>query len=296
MLTVVGCQPVGLGSFKWCRTAFSDTQAVRRAPCPSAAQLGKADQDGTPLALLAERCRFGAMGAVPMGRMVIKQSGLSIRTTVLVRTIPINTASLLAPNQSVRQHAWYIHTTQATTPSGRQPPNPHIGVRIPGPQARPFRGKAFFHDDPSYSPLGDPILSQVRAHTKPRSTAVRVILDDMRRRCRLAVRFGSGRAIAAPQIGARPNGVLRNGSAVNADQPESWTLGMRTSRSGTIFSFRTCSCGCRGPIGHGCVIGYEGEFHEVDLERRAEYAARDRPPRWRPRGRPAAGPRSVLPA
>jgi len=52
--------------------------------------------------------------------------------------------------------------------------------------------------------LGDPILrAKCEPITKPRSTAVRVILDDMRETLRdWQSRFGSGRAIAAPQIGA----------------------------------------------------------------------------------------------
>ncbi len=52
--------------------------------------------------------------------------------------------------------------------------------------------------------LGDPILrTKCEPITKPRSTAARVILDDMRETlCDWQSRFGSGRAIAAPQIGA----------------------------------------------------------------------------------------------
>ncbi len=52
--------------------------------------------------------------------------------------------------------------------------------------------------------LGDPILrTRCESITKPRSTAVRVILDDLRETLRdWQSRFGSGRAIAAPQIGA----------------------------------------------------------------------------------------------
>ena len=52
--------------------------------------------------------------------------------------------------------------------------------------------------------LGDPILrARCEPITKPGSTAVRVILDDMRETLRdWQSRFGSGRAIAAPQIGA----------------------------------------------------------------------------------------------
>jgi peptide deformylase len=52
--------------------------------------------------------------------------------------------------------------------------------------------------------LGDPILrTSCEPITKPKSAAVRVILDDLRETLRdWQSRFGSGRAIAAPQIGA----------------------------------------------------------------------------------------------
>ena len=52
--------------------------------------------------------------------------------------------------------------------------------------------------------LGDPILrTRCETITRPGSTAVRVILDDLRETLRdWQSRFGSGRAIAAPQIGA----------------------------------------------------------------------------------------------
>ena len=52
--------------------------------------------------------------------------------------------------------------------------------------------------------LGDPILrASCEPITRPGSTAVRVIMDDMRETLRdWQSRFGSGRAIAAPQIGA----------------------------------------------------------------------------------------------
>jgi len=52
--------------------------------------------------------------------------------------------------------------------------------------------------------LGDPILrTRCAPITKPRSAAVRVVLDDLKETLRdWQSRFGSGRAIAAPQIGA----------------------------------------------------------------------------------------------
>src|SRR6476646_3860077 len=67
--------------------------------------------------------------------------------------------------------------------------------------------------------LGDPILrARCEFIAKPRSTAVRVIVDDLRETLRdWQSRFGSGRAIAAPQIGALVRIVQ-----VEMDQP--WTL------------------------------------------------------------------------
>ena len=52
--------------------------------------------------------------------------------------------------------------------------------------------------------LGDPILrTRCEAITRPQSTAVRVILDDLKETLRdWQSRFGAGRGIAAPQIGA----------------------------------------------------------------------------------------------
>ena len=67
--------------------------------------------------------------------------------------------------------------------------------------------------------LGDPVLrTRCQAVTKPESPAVRVVLDGMKETLHdWQARFGSGRAIAAPQIGAP----LRLVHA-NVDQP--WTL------------------------------------------------------------------------
>jgi len=52
--------------------------------------------------------------------------------------------------------------------------------------------------------LGDPILhTRCEPITKPRSAAVRIIADDLRETLHdWQVRFGNGRGIAAPQIGA----------------------------------------------------------------------------------------------
>ena len=67
--------------------------------------------------------------------------------------------------------------------------------------------------------LGDPILRTLcEPITKPRSAAVRVVLDGMRETLLdWQARFGSGRAIAAPQIGAPMRMVV-----VEMDQP--WPL------------------------------------------------------------------------
>ena len=52
--------------------------------------------------------------------------------------------------------------------------------------------------------LGDPVLrTRCEPITKPGSAGVRVIMDDMRETLRdWQSRFGSGRGISAPQIGA----------------------------------------------------------------------------------------------
>jgi peptide deformylase len=67
--------------------------------------------------------------------------------------------------------------------------------------------------------LGDPILrTKCEPITKPGSAAVRVILDDMRETLRdWQSRFGNGRGIAAPQIGAPVRMVY-----IEMDKP--WTL------------------------------------------------------------------------
>jgi len=67
--------------------------------------------------------------------------------------------------------------------------------------------------------LGDPLLrTKCQPITKPNSPAVRVVLDGMKETLHdWRTRFGSGRAIAAPQIGAPLRLVY-----VNSGQP--WTL------------------------------------------------------------------------
>ena len=67
--------------------------------------------------------------------------------------------------------------------------------------------------------LGDPILrAKCEPITRPGSTAVRVIMDDMRETLRdWQARFGGGRGIAAPQIGAPVR-------VVYIDMGEPWPL------------------------------------------------------------------------
>lgn len=67
--------------------------------------------------------------------------------------------------------------------------------------------------------LGDPILrTRCEPITAPKSTAVRIIADDLRETLRdWQSRFGSGRGIAAPQIGA-PVRIIH----IEMDRP--WTL------------------------------------------------------------------------
>lgn len=67
--------------------------------------------------------------------------------------------------------------------------------------------------------LGDPILhTRCDSITKPRSAAVRVVVDDLRETLRdWQSRFGVGRAIAAPQVGAP----LR---IVHAEMDRPWVL------------------------------------------------------------------------
>ena len=102
------------------------------------------------------------------------------------------------------------------TPSGRTPP---VFTYFNRDRSRPpsvGQGKMTIH---RIRLLGDPILrAKCEPITKPKSTAVRVIMDDMRETLRdWQSRFGSGRAIAAPQIGAPVRMVY-----VEMDQP--WTL------------------------------------------------------------------------
>lgn len=119
--------------------------------------------------------------------------------------------------------------------------------------------------------LGDPILrTPCQPITKPRSTAVRVIVDDLRETLRdWQSRFGSGRAIAAPQIGA-PVRIVQ----VEMDKP--WTLiNPEIVDIGTedlsvwddCFSFPNLLV--RVQRAHHVRIRYQdlkGESHELDLD------------------------------
>jgi peptide deformylase len=119
--------------------------------------------------------------------------------------------------------------------------------------------------------LGDPVLrARCQSIAKPQSTAVRVIADDLRETLRdWQSRFGSGRAIAAPQIGA-PVRVVH----VEMDQP--WTLvNPEIVDIGTedfsvwddCFSFPNLLV--RVLRAHHIRVRYQdlkGETHEIDLE------------------------------
>ena len=119
--------------------------------------------------------------------------------------------------------------------------------------------------------LGDPILrARCEPITRPSSTAVRVIVDDMRETLRdWQSRFGSGRAIAAPQIGA-PVRIVQ----VEMERP--WTLiNPEIVDIGTedftvwddCFSFPNLLV--RVQRAYRIRIRYQdlkGEAHEIDLE------------------------------
>jgi peptide deformylase len=124
--------------------------------------------------------------------------------------------------------------------------------------------------------LGDPILrAGCELIAKPRSTAVRVIVDDLRETLRdWQSRFGSGRGMAAPQIGA-PVRIVQ----IEMDRP--WTLiNPEIVDIGTedfsvwddCFSFP--NLWVRVQRAYHIRVRYQdlkGETHEVELERdRAE--------------------------
>jgi peptide deformylase len=119
--------------------------------------------------------------------------------------------------------------------------------------------------------LGDPILrTRCEPITRPSSTAVRVIADDMRETLRdWQSRFGIGRAIAAPQIGA-PVRIVH----VEMDRP--WTLiNPEIVDIGTEDFTVWDECASfpnllvRVQRAHRIRIQYQdlkGEDHEIDLE------------------------------
>jgi peptide deformylase len=119
--------------------------------------------------------------------------------------------------------------------------------------------------------LGDPVL-HVRCEpiAKPRSAAVRVIVDDLKETLRdWQSRFGSGRAIAAPQIGAPVR-------IVYAEMEKPWVLiNPEIVEVGTedfpvwddCFSFPNLLV--RVLRAYRIRVRYQdirGETHEVDLE------------------------------
>jgi peptide deformylase len=119
--------------------------------------------------------------------------------------------------------------------------------------------------------LGDPILrARCEPITKPKSTAVRVILDDLRETLRdWQSRFGSGRAIAAPQIGAPVRIVyceMDQPWALN--NPEIVDIGNEDFEVwDDCFSFPNLLV--RVSRSYRVRVRYQdtkGEWHEVDLE------------------------------
>jgi peptide deformylase len=119
--------------------------------------------------------------------------------------------------------------------------------------------------------LGDPVLyTRCEPITKPRSAAVRVIVDDLRETLRdWQSRFGSGRGIAAPQVGAPVRIVY-----IEMDRP--WVLiNPEIVEVGTedfvvwddCFSFPNLMV--RVNRAYRIRVRYQdgrGETHEVDLE------------------------------
>jgi peptide deformylase len=121
--------------------------------------------------------------------------------------------------------------------------------------------------------LGDPILrTRCEPVTKPNSTAVRVIIDDLQETLRdFRGRHGYGRGIAAPQIGA-PVRIIY----VEFDPDEPWVLiNPEITDVGTedfavwddCFSFPNLLV--RVLRAYRIRVKYQdvkGQFHEVDLE------------------------------
>jgi len=120
--------------------------------------------------------------------------------------------------------------------------------------------------------LGDPVLHTPCAPiTKPRSAAVRVVVDDLRETLRDAQsRFGMGRALAAPQIGAPVRIVyVEMGKPMVLINPEILEVGTDDFTVwDDCFSFPNLLV--RVLRAYHIRVRYQdarGEFHEVDLER-----------------------------
>ena len=100
--------------------------------------------------------------------------------------------------------------------------------------------------------LGDPVLrTRCETISRPRSTAVRVIMDDMRETLRdWQSRFAGGRGIAAPQIGAPVRMVYVDmGEPWPLINPEIVDIGHEDFDVWDDCSpFQTCWFGYRGPI------------------------------------------------
>ncbi len=119
--------------------------------------------------------------------------------------------------------------------------------------------------------LGDPILrARCEPISKPNSAAVRVIMDDLRETLRdWQSRFGSGRAIAAPQIGAPVRMVyVEMESPWPLINPEILDIGTEDfSVWDDCFSFPNLMV--RVSRAHRIRVRYQtlkGEWKEVDLE------------------------------
>ena len=120
--------------------------------------------------------------------------------------------------------------------------------------------------------LGDPVLyTRCEPITKPRSAGVRVVVDDLRETLRDAQsRFGMGRAISAPQIGAPVRIVyVETGRPLVLINPEIIEVGSQDFPVwDDCYSFPNLFV--RVVRAYRIRIRYQdirGEPHEVDLER-----------------------------
>ncbi len=151
--------------------------------------------------------------------------------------------------------------------------------------------------------LGDPILrARCEAITRPRSTAVRVIMDDMRETLRdWQSRFGSGRAIAAPQIGAPVRMVyVEMGQPWPLINPEIIDIGNEDFEVwDDCFSFPDLLV--RVSRAYRIRVRYQdlkGEWTEIEVEgdQSGVTSARDRSSGWGACGGPTPGSGSLLPS